>query len=219
LELLPVDQLKANFEKFGISDDSRIVVYFGNDWASPSTRIIWTLTYMGLGDRTSLLEGGMIAWKAAGLPVTTEVKAPSPGHLTPRVHPEVLVDAAWVSSHLHQPSVALIDVRTPKSYTGESEVRMPRAGHIPGAQNIPIEAMFDAHDNLIDKSAITELFRAAGVKPGSQVVSYCYVGQRATLIWFLARMLGYNASLYDGSWDEWSKRTDLPVETSNSTKQ
>ena len=58
LELPPVDQLKATFEKFGVTDKSRIVVYFGKDWVTPTSRVYFTLDYLGLGDRTSILDGG-----------------------------------------------------------------------------------------------------------------------------------------------------------------
>ncbi len=56
-----------------------------------------------------------------------------------------------------------------------------------------------------------DLFKAAGIKPGDTVVSYCHVGQQATVVYFAARRLGYAARLYDGSWDEWSRKSDLPV--------
>lgn len=213
LELPSVERLQSVLESHGISNTSRIVVYPGKDWYSPATRVIWTLTYMGLGDRTSLLEGGMPAWRQAGQATTAELKAPSPGHLTPQVHPDIRADAAYVLAHLNRPNVALLDVRSAAAYAETEQTPFPRVGHIPGAQSLPLEALFDEAGNLKSQAAIGALFAQAGVKPGSQVVSYCYVGQRATLVWFAARLLGHEAAMYDGSWEEWSQRSELPIDT------
>src|SRR5207237_969928 len=106
LELPPVDQLKAAFEKLGVTDNSRIVVYFSKDWVTPTARVFMTLDYLGLGDRTSILDGGLPAWRAAGKPVTAEVKPPKPGSFTPRPNTKLVVDAAWVSANLNKPGVA-----------------------------------------------------------------------------------------------------------------
>lgn len=212
LELPPVEKLTSVFESRGISDASRIVVYLSSGSVSYATRVIWTLAYYGLGDRVSLLDGGLAAWRAAGNPVTSEVKPAAPGKLTPHLHPEFFADASWVASHLHQPGVSLLDARAPSSYKGAKDMGFPRGGHIPGAQNVPIEELINDNGRLKDSSAVAQIFQSAGVQPGNEVVSYCYIGQRATLIWLFARMLGHQARLYDGSWQEWSEHKNLPVE-------
>ena len=75
LEIPPAATLDSLLESLGVSDASRIVLYWAKDWYSPTTRVFLTLDYLGLGDRTSILDGGFAAWKAAGGPVTTDVAA------------------------------------------------------------------------------------------------------------------------------------------------
>jgi len=204
LQLPPIEKLTSAFESRGISANSRVVVYAGMNSLTPCTRVIWTLAYYGLGDRVSLLNGGLDAWRSAGNPVTSEVKAPAPGKLTPHLHPEIFADANWVLANLHKPGISLIDARMAHSYAGD--------GHIPGAQNIPIEELVSDSGQLKNQAAVADIFSKAGVRPGNQVVSYCYIGQRATLIWFLARMQGYNARVYDGSWEDWSMHHSDSIE-------
>lgn len=204
LQLPPIEKLTSAFESRGISPDSEIVVYCSGNSVTPCTRVIWTLSYYGLGDRVSLLNGGLDAWRSAGNRVTSEVKTPASGKLTPHLHPEIFADANWILANLHKPGISVIDARMAHSYSGD--------GHIPGARNIPVEELLTDSGQIKNKAAVGESFSNAGVRRGNQVVSYCYIGQRATLIWFLARMQGYNARVYDGSWEDWSMHHSDSIE-------
>ena len=217
LELPPVEQLVSVFEKLGVTNRSHIILYFGTNWVTPTTRVYWTLDYLGLGDRTSILNGGLVAWQATHHPVSTETKQPAKGSITPALRKEIVADAAWISSHFNQPAVTVIDARTHEFYNGSQSDGSPRSGHIPGAFNLSYLEVIDQDNNKF-KSAdgLKDLFRTAGLKPGNLMVSYCHIGQRATVLYFAAKMLGYDAKMYDGSWEDWSRRMDLPIVTGES---
>jgi thiosulfate/3-mercaptopyruvate sulfurtransferase len=214
LELPDIAQLQSAFEKLGVSDKSRIVVYFSKDWVTPTTRVFFTLDYLGLGDRTSILDGGLPAWRAEKRPVTTEEVIPRMGHVTPRPNKQLVVDAVWVKNNLNKAGVMILDARASKFYTGDDIGRMPRGGHIPGARNIPFDSVVEDSNKFKSVEALRQLFSAAGVKPGDSVTTYCHIGQQASLLYFVARYLGYDAHLYDGSFEDWSHRSALPVEKS-----
>ena len=213
LQLLPPDQLRAKLESLGIGDDSRVVVYFGKDWVSPTTRVYFSLDAAGLGDRTSILDGGMPAWKAAGGTVTAaEAVAPprAKGRITVAPRPELVADLDFVKANLGTAGVAIVDSRTPKFFDGAEAGSMPRAGHIPGAHSLPFDTLVTEDNRMKSPAETAKILEAAGIKPGDTVVSYCHVGQQATVMYFAAKRLGYKARLYDGSWDEWSRKSELP---------
>jgi len=214
LELPPMEQLVSVFEKLGVSNDSHIILYFGTNWVTPTTRVYWTLDYMGLGDRVSILNGGLVAWEATHHSVSTESKPPAKGTITPAARKEIVADVGWVSSHLNAPGVTIIDARTHEFYSGSQSDGNPRSGHIPGATNLSYLEVIDQDNNKFKSpDALKDLFKAAGLKPGNLMVSYCHIGQRATVLYFTAKMLGYDAKMYDGSWEDWSHRKDLPIVT------
>ena len=212
LQLPPADKLKTTFEKFGISNDSRIILYWGKDWVSPTTRVYFTLDYLGLAKNTSILEGGMPAWTAAGSELTKEVAAVKPGTLKVEARDEIVAKADWVNANLDNPKVKIIDARNPPFYTGANAGGQPRAGRIKGARNIPFDTIFDEKGNFLSREAIQKKFVDAGVQPYDTVVTYCHIGQQGTVDYFAAKSLGYKVKLYDGSYQEWSRLANYPVE-------
>ena len=204
--------LHERLAKLGISDDSRIVVYYGKDWVSPSTRVIFTLDYAGLGDRASLLDGGMGAWVRDGHATTDVVPAARVGKLSPLKTRKLIVDADFVRANLGKKGIAVVDGRTAAFYdgvdTGGAHGQSHKTGHIAGAGNFPYVELAD--ENLMLRSADEwrALLTKAGVKPGDTVLGYCHIGQQTTAALFAARTLGHKVLLYDGSMQDWSRRGD-----------
>jgi thiosulfate/3-mercaptopyruvate sulfurtransferase len=219
LELPPPDDLRQRFEKLGISNDSRIVVYFGEDWVSPATRVVLTLDAAGLGDRAGLLDGGMPAWVRDGHPVTDAAAPVRTGKLAPLAMKPIIVNATTVLSSLGKPGVAVIDARDRTYYdgteTGSSHDKQHRTGHIAGAHSVPFSSVFDDKLVLLSTDELTARFTQAGVAPGDTIIGYCHIGQQATAMLFAARRLGHPVLLYDGSFEDWSlHHPGYPVEKS-----
>ena len=216
LEMPPAEDLRHQLEALGLSDASRAVVVFDQDWVSPATRVMFTLDYAGLGDRSSLLDGGLDAWTKEGREVTADVPAAKPGTLSPLEPRPIVVDAAYVRANLATPGVAIVDGRASSLYdgveTGGSHGQPHKTGHITGAHSVPFTAIADDNDMLRSPQELESLFTKAGVKPGDTVVGYCHIGQQATAMLFAARTLGHKVLLYDGSFEDWSRHAGYPTE-------
>jgi len=217
LQMLPEDVLRQRLAAAGISDTSRIVVYFGreNPMVSPTARVMFTLDYAGLGDRASLLDGGLEAWVTAGQPLSTDVPPDRTGTLAPLKVRPIVVDAEFVRANLASPGIAIVDGRNAGFYngtqTGGGQAAKHKTGHIQGAGNVPFSDTVDAANRLRPAGDLQKMFADAGAKPGDTVVAYCHIGQQATQVILAARSLGYTVRLYDGSFEEWSRK-DYPVE-------
>lgn len=215
MELRPMPELKETFQRLGVNNGSHIILYYTvAHMAAPAARVYMTLDAMGLGAHASLLDGGYELWQSEGRPVTTDVRAVTTGTLDICPRSDVIVDVNYVKSNLHHTGVHIVDARLPQYYTGAEKPDGQRLGHIPGASNIPYASLVDDSGKLKSSGKLQSLFHAAGIKPRDRVVSYCHIGQQASLLYFVARYLGYDARLYDGSWQDWSRHTDFPTEKS-----
>jgi len=200
--LLPSEALTRVFAKAGVIDGAQVVLY-GDPMSAGF--IYGVLSRMGFADNVSWLDGGMPAWRAAHQPVETTTPAPGQGPLTvASPAPDSNVDAAWVRAHLSSPSIKILDVRTTQEW---------QQGHLPGATLILWQDLFvDAHHQTFKSpEQILAVLAKAGMAPGQEVVTYCAVGMRASLMAFAARAAGVTTHLYLGSWQDWSKDPSNPI--------
>jgi len=208
LEMPSPNALRETLTRYGISDNSRIIIYQSDEYVSPSTRVALTLEYAGLGANMSILDGGLDAWEKAGLATTTEVFTPKPGTLSPLVVHRVVVDANYVRDHVGKAGFAVVDGRDAATFDAlDSHGNMHgRRGHIAGAHSVPFESLYASDNTLLPSTDLQRIFQKAGVQPGDTIVGYCWIGQFATAMLFGARAAGHPVLLFDGSWEDWGAR-------------
>lgn len=220
-ELPSVEELKKVFASLGVGDRTRVVLY-GERLGLWAARAWFTLDYLGHGDKAALLDGNIEKWRRENRPLTTDVPSPKHASFRPHVHPELLVSLPMVrelsskAQNTTSSPAVLVDARPPEQYRGaENSADTPRPGRIPGAVSLYWMTALESKENpqLLPPQDLRRLFQSADVNPGRKVVSYCHSGVQAAYNYFLAKYLGYDAALYDGSFQEWSNAPGTPIVT------
>ncbi|MFA6438618.1 MAG: rhodanese-like domain-containing protein [Bacteriovoracaceae bacterium] len=211
-EMPSIQEAAATLEELGVSQNSKIVLVFAGQNVSTTTRMFLALSYFGFGEQVALLDGGLEHWKREGREVSKEIPVVLRTKLTLTPNESVTTDAEWVKNHLTDTTVTVVDARTKNFYEGNGG-GIARLGHIKGAKNIVFNSILDSTNRIKSAAELQQLFDSAGVVKGSTIVSYCHVGQQATVVYFAAKILGYNAKVYDGSFEDWNMRDEsFPVE-------
>lgn len=219
----PAD-FQALLQKSGIDEDDTIVLYGdNNNWFAAWGA--WVFDLYGFSD-VKLLDGGRKLWEAEGLPLDTAIPEPAPSTIT--VADEIrplrarLVDVLAVVEG--GADGQLIDIRGPKEYSGEifapegvQELSV-RAGHIPGAVNVPWGTIVNENGTFKSPDEIKAIYAAVGVDGSQPIITYCRIGERSSHTWFaLARILGYEVKNYDGSWTEYGNSVGVPISNPTGT--
>jgi thiosulfate/3-mercaptopyruvate sulfurtransferase len=201
-QLLQPEALAAVLAKAGATDGARVVLY--GDSPMTTGWVYMALASVGHAADVSMLDGSVELWRSENRPVSTDKPAAATGRLSIRPATDIAVDAKWVRSQLQSPSVRLLDVRTTNEWNN---------GHLPGATLVFWQDLFADQRSLKFKSQdeLRALFAKAGVKPGQEVVTYCAVGMRASLMYWAAKQAGLPARVYVGSWQDWSGDVSNPV--------
>ncbi|MFT3877119.1 MAG: sulfurtransferase [Propioniciclava sp.] len=198
------DVFAAGMRAAGISDDSVVVAYDGAGGMSAG-RLVWMLRVLGV--EAALLDGGLAAWD--GDLVTGEGSPVAAGTFTARDWP--LDRLATMDEAAGAADAVVIDARAPERYRGDTEPIDPRAGHIPGAVNVPFGGNLDAARHFLAPEALRARFEAVGVTPDRDAIVYCGSGVTACHNLLAIEYAGLGqARLYPGSWSAYSA-TDRPA--------
>ncbi len=222
VQYLPADLTKQLLLRAG-ADQNRVHLIYAtgellpNDEVLSASMVAFVLEKYGIKE-IRILDGGLPAWKAAGLPVTQDYYGNPAGKLPAKGHPGIALKVDEVIAKKDQPGVVLVDARPKNEYLGEDEIWL-RKGHIPGAISFHWARLMQKENTHAFKpfAEVKAELEAAGLTPDKEIMCYCGTSREGSLLrFYLAYVAGYpNVRLYEGAWKEyvWLKDKSLPAET------
>ena len=199
-------EIALRLRRHGITGRERLVLVDRGDGvgAMPAAQ----MAELAGHPRVAILVGGIAAWEGDLEEGAVELTPVREADLEP--NPRALPTRQELAGRLGDESLTLLDVRTPDEFTGRRGNQCdPRQGHIPGARNLEVGELFGAPGQPAPPEQIREI---VGLPEGAEVVAYCHSGSRSALATLALRSAGYEARNYAGSWHEWSRHDDLPLE-------
>lgn len=211
VQIAPPERFKDAMERAGIGEGTRVIAYDDHNNIMAG-RLWWALRYYG-HDQVAVLNGGFPKWVKEGRATDRVVPQFPTAIFTPRLRPEL----RKVADQLLPEAAAgalLLDNRLPADFTGETQ-RALRAGHIPGAVNLPTGALLDVSGAVLPADQLREKFASIGLTDSEQpVITYCNGGVNASLVALALNQAGFQrVAVYDGSWNEWGNDPNRPLAT------
>ena len=206
----------AHMERMGISNEDHVVVY-DNVGMMTSPRVWWCLRAFG-HDRVSVLDGGMLRWRAEGRPTTAETPpvAAAPKYVA-RLDPSLVRSIGDIRDNIETGMAQILDARSAARFTGVEPEPRPecRPGHMPRSLNLPFGDLIDPETGIFRRGEdLAARFAASGLEAEKPVITSCGSGVTACVLALGLHLLGRkDVAVYDGSWSEWGSRDDTPVET------
>ncbi|KEZ76945.1 sulfurtransferase [Salinisphaera hydrothermalis] len=210
--LIPDDATLADvFSKAGLRNDAHIVAY-DRAGDGQAARLLYTLDVMGHA-KFSLLDGGLGAWHAAGLPLESGTVRHDATDFQVTRQGQGIADRNWITQHREESDVRILDVRSAAEFAGE-DVRSARGGHVPGAVNLDWQQLKNDHGQLRDLAEIRRMLAERDIDPSKEVATYCQTHVRSSYAYLVLKALGYeHVRGYPGAWSDWGNAEDTPVET------